>query len=664
MIRLPRQRWPIGRAVEAEGIGRTSVLVITDNTQHFRGNAVTLDDRAFAFVLVRAIVLLASMGLVLGSAVQCQAETRRALVMGNADYKTAPLSNPANDARLMAKVLKTVGFDVTTVINANQSQMRRAIVTFGRQLAKGDSVGLVYYAGHGVQVAGENYLIPLGADIKRDDEVALASINLTDLLRTMAHAKSRLNIAILDACRDNPFSSATRGLATRGLAPVEAPSGTLIAYATAPGKVAYDGVGKNSPYSAALGAAIPTVGVPIEEVFRQTRRNVLAATRGKQTPWEHSSLTGAFYFDAKSADPDASARRDRDDTLSKDQRLAELAAWDAIKDSQRAGDFRKHMKRYPDGLFVELAALRAERFKSKFSPWTWIITGSTGRTTSKSASELYEQALKLESAATDGSTRTENLKTAFSLYKQAAELGLTAAMVQLARSYDKGLGTDQNMQQAAHWYTRASNEGNVKAMSALGTMYEFGEGKDKSLLEALRLYRLAADAGEAHAMTSLGFLFAEGKGVAKNSKRAKFWYGKAATAGNTRAMFNLALLQLKEKRNRRAWRSAVSWLQKASDSGHTGAKRELAVLYDEGSRVRRNSRLSARYLLEAFAAGSDRAAFDIRVRPDTWSYWTRRQIQKRLRRLGFYDGHSHGFFDARTKVALEAFVGGAKKSGS
>lgn len=632
-------------------------VVKTGDIQCTGCSTMAFGDRMLGFLRTVTVAVLLSLLVAPASA-----ETRLALVMGNSDYKTAPLKNPANDARLMAQALKGVGFDVTSVINANQSQMRRAIVTFGRKLAKGDSVGLVYYAGHGVQVAGENYLIPLGADIKRDDEVALASINLTDLLRTMAHAKSRLNIAILDACRDNPFASTTRGR-SRGLAPVEAPSGTLIAYATAPGKVAYDGRSENSPYSAALAASIPTVGVTIEEVFRQTRRNVLAVTRGKQTPWEHSSLTGAFYFDSKSAVPDVSARYDHGDTLSKDLRLAELVAWDAIKDSKRTVDFRKHIKRFPKGLFVELAELRAERFKSKASPWTWIITGSIGRTTSKSAPELYEKALKLEAAASSGQDNAENLKAAFPLYKEAAELGLTAAMIQLARAYDKGLGAEHDLKQAVYWYTRASDQGSARAMSALGTMYEFGEGTKKSLLEALRLYRLAADAGDANAMTSLGFLFAEGKGVAQNLKRAKYWYDKAAKAGNVRAMFNLALLQLKEKRNRKAHRRAVAWLHKASDSGHAGATRELAVIYDEGRVVRRNSRLAAKYLLDAFGASSDRAAFDIRVRPDTWSYWTRRQIQKRLRRLGFYDGHSHGFFDSRTRIALEAFFTRAKKAG-
>ena len=610
--------------------------------------------------LVRGVcVCLCWLGVVLALGVfagPAAAETRRALVIGNGAYKVAPLANPENDARLMADVLKSVGFEVTTLINANQQQMKQSILRFGRALSKGDSVGLIYYAGHGVQVAGENYLIPLGADIKDNDEVALSGINLTHLLRTMAHAKSRLNIAILDACRDNPFAVATRGL-SRGLAPVEAPSGTLIAYATAPGKVAYDGVGANSPYSAALASAIPTIGVPIEEVFRATRRKVLAATSGQQTPWEHSSLTGAFYFHAKSIEPEATARQDQDQTDDNDSHLAELAAWEKIKDSRKAGDFRAHIKRYPNGLFQELASLKVEQFKSRFSPWSWIITGSTGRTKALSAPQAYEQAVRLESEAlSEGIPQDEKLSRAFKLYQSAAELELPAAMYRLARFYGRGLGTKRDIELASTWYSRASELGHVPSMTALGKMYEFGDGPAQNLAEALRFYRLAGDAGDAQAMTSLGFLFAEGKGVAKSEKRAKHWYGKAAKAGDTRAMFNLALILLAEKRNRKAWREAVAWLNKAAEKGHTSAKRELAVLYDEGRGVRRNPRLAAKYLLEAFGAGSRRAAFDIRVRPDTWSYWTRRQIQKRLRRLGFYKGHSHGFFDARTKVALEAFA--------
>lgn len=577
------------------------------------------------------------------------AETRVALLIGNAAYDRTPLANPAHDARRVGAALEGVGFDVRIVTDADRNTMTKEILAFGRRLSGKDSVGLFYYAGHGVQIDGENYLIPLGADIDTAGDVPLSSVNLSVLLKTMGRAKSRLNIAILDACRDNPFQGRARSLA-RGLAAVEAPSGTLIAYATAPGQVALDGAGGNSPYSLALSETIPTRGIPLEDMFRQTRRKVLQVTEGRQTPWEHSSLTDAFYFLPKELEPEISNRNGAGDIGDRSRQLEELAAWQAIRDAPDAEPFRDFVKRYPDGLFTELASLKLERLDQKSKPWSWIITGATGRAAMREPTVLYEEALKLESGG-DGAIAP--LRQAHRLYRQAAEQGLPVAMFRLARTYDKGLGTEQDFGEAAIWYQRAADEGHTGAAAALGTMYEFGQGTDASLVEALRLYQSSADRGDAFAMTSLGYLYAEGKGVARDSKRAVSWYTRAAKLGQPRAMFNLALLMLAAKPDRAEQKIAVDWLRKAAERGHSGAARELAVLYDEGRSVKRDTKLAARYLLEAFSAGNERAAFDIRVRPDTWSYWTRRQIQKRLRKLGLYDGPAHGFFDSRTKIALE-----------
>ena len=164
---------------------------------------------------------------------------RVALVVGNSDYANAPsLSNPKNDAALMRDTLAEAGFDVTTIIDADQRSLKQALLEFGRAL-RGDDVeaGLFYYAGHGVQVAGENYLVPVNAAITSEDEIELEAINVNSFLRVMNSSDARVNIVILDACRDNPFKAASRSM-SRGLAPVDAPKGTYIAYATAPGAVA------------------------------------------------------------------------------------------------------------------------------------------------------------------------------------------------------------------------------------------------------------------------------------------------------------------------------------------------------------------------------------------------------------------------------------------
>lgn len=224
-------------------------------------------------------------------------ERRVALVIGNAAYRDGRLANPTRDAAAMASALRQLGFRVTEKRDLDQKQMKLAIRAFGRQLRDG-GVGLFYYAGHGAQVQGQNYLIPVGADIPSERHVDVESVPLRAVLAEIADARNRLNIVILDACRNNPFARRFRSL-QRGLAFVDAPQGTLIAYATAPGSVADDGARGHGAYTEALVRHIRTKGVPVESVFKAVRRDVQAATQGRQTPWESSSLIGDFFFAPK-----------------------------------------------------------------------------------------------------------------------------------------------------------------------------------------------------------------------------------------------------------------------------------------------------------------------------------------------------------------------------
>lgn len=221
-----------------------------------------------------------------------QAASRIALVIGNARYQHAPwLANPANDARLMADTLSRLGFQVLYRTDVTQAGLRRALSEFTADVAAAgpDSLALFYYAGHGAQLGGVNYLIPVDADITNEREVVLGGISAGDLLRTLELASAGANIIILDACRDNPFKQAARGI-SRGLARMDAPVGSIIGYATAPGQTATDGDGANSPYTQALAAALVMPDLAIEQVFKQVRRQVYEWTGGNQTPWEESSL--------------------------------------------------------------------------------------------------------------------------------------------------------------------------------------------------------------------------------------------------------------------------------------------------------------------------------------------------------------------------------------
>jgi len=221
-------------------------------------------------------------------------ERRVALVIGNGTYPSSPLKNPVNDARDMARTLKALGFDVMAHENLNQRDMKLVFTEFGRRL-RGSDVGLFFFAGHGMQLNGRNFLVPVDATPNSEDEVDADSIDVAAVLSRMAGARNRLNVVILDACRDNPFGRSFRSQ-TRGLAFVDAPTGTLIAYATSPGKVARDGDGRNGVYTGELVRVLPTPGLKLEEVFKHVREAVQRATNHDQVPWEASSVVGEFMF--------------------------------------------------------------------------------------------------------------------------------------------------------------------------------------------------------------------------------------------------------------------------------------------------------------------------------------------------------------------------------
>ncbi|MGE0875895.1 MAG: caspase family protein [Burkholderiales bacterium] len=339
-------------------------------------------------------------------------ERRVALVIGNSAYKSSPLRNPVNDARAMARALAETGFTVTLAEDLSRAAFRRVVRDWGDQLLHG-GVGLFYFAGHGMQIRGRNYLIPVNADVQREDEVEDESVDANTVLAKMDSAKNTLNIMILDACRNNPFQRAFRSGA-QGLAQMDAPSGTIISFATAPGSVASDGDGENGLYTSHLLRGIREPGLPIEQLFKQVRIGVSGATGDRQIPWESSSLKGDFYFlpaaprlsqdqvkqavQAVTRESEQRAAREREqfqsamekmiqEALAKQraeleaqrgapaqapaaapaavaapsgphERQVELAFWDSIKDSANPADFTAYLQRYPQGAFAPIARNR------------------------------------------------------------------------------------------------------------------------------------------------------------------------------------------------------------------------------------------------------------------------------------------------------------------
>ncbi len=270
------------------------------------------------FISLSVFILIASTSTL----VMAKSDLRFALVIGNSQYTHASkLKNPKNDSIDMAKTLRGLYFDTTLILDASKETIKKSIGTLLSKLKKDGGVGLFYYAGHGVQFEGSNYLLPIETKVGSEIDIMKQSVNITSLLNGMRKIDSATNIIILDACRDNPFKNVTRS-GTRsasskksrslvriipslnsGLSKLDAPSNTIIAYATAPGKVALDGVGRNSPYTAKLIESMQRPGLTIGEVFRQVRSSVVKQTNGQQIPWESSSLLNDFYFKYRSLIP-------------------------------------------------------------------------------------------------------------------------------------------------------------------------------------------------------------------------------------------------------------------------------------------------------------------------------------------------------------------------
>lgn len=290
-------------------------------------------------------------------------QPRYALVIGNSNYKTAPLKNPVNDARDIAKLLQKKKFHVTLLIDATRKEMGKEISMFGNRL-KGSGAGLFYFAGHGMQVNGYNYLIPIGAQIEMEEDVQYESINVNIVLNKMHIAGNDLNMVFLDACRNNPFASSFRSV-QMGLAPMDAPKGSIISFATAPGSVAADGDGKNGIFTKHLLEQISVPNLEVGQMMRRVRTGVQADTNNQQTPFEVSSLTGNFYFSGIEPEKNVSAPQA---AATPHELSPEEEMWKLIKDSDNCSEIQLFIDAYPQGKFVKHAELKLARLRDKQLP--------------------------------------------------------------------------------------------------------------------------------------------------------------------------------------------------------------------------------------------------------------------------------------------------------
>jgi hypothetical protein len=332
--------------------------------------------------LANVFTVPAVTALILGaSSAAVSAQERIALIIGNSSYESvSALDNPTRDAQLIASTLEQIDFQVTLLIDATQIEMKRALSDFGRNLRSGgaDTTGLFYYAGHGVQSFGNNYLLPVDVSLNDAADLDLEGVEAQSVLRQMASARNRTNFVILDACRNNPFENMAE-FDSPGLAEMKAPTGTFLSYATSPGAVALDGLGQNSPFTTALAREMTKPGVAVEQMFKQVRVSVLEQTNGLQTPWDTSSLTNNFTFvNAPTENPED---------------LAARQLWESVQATKDPVQIMLFLRGYPDSAFADDArALLAQAIEAELTNDTAAVERPAPAGPSADEQTLFEAA--------------------------------------------------------------------------------------------------------------------------------------------------------------------------------------------------------------------------------------------------------------------------------
>ncbi|HEX2448964.1 MAG TPA: caspase family protein [Methyloceanibacter sp.] len=568
-----------------------------------------------------------------------EAEKRVALVIGNASYEHVPaLANPSNDAADIGSVLKSLGFEVVEGIDLKQNEMRETVRRFGEAL-QGADVALFFYAGHGMQVAGTNYLVPIDAKLAREGDLDFDAIRL-DLVLAQMERETKTSIVLLDACRDNPMAQTlARSMGTRsanigrGLARIESGVGTFIAFATQPGNVALDGQGRNSPFTAALVKHLPAEAVDLGAIMIAVRNDVLASTQGKQVPWEHSSLTGQFFFKPAAMPAPAPAPSVPSVAQGGADSAIELAFWNSVKDSSDPQILKTYLDRYPSGSFATLARVMMERLEkgaAADAPKVAALAApsAAGAAAPKPEARMLTLRATLKLREGDSSGRpylgvqigkvTEDLAKTVGLSeaKGAAVSQLVrgapaefagiqpgdvivkfeGASVEDPRDLTRRImempsGKDVSLEiwrigngpsDFLRWLRDRADAGDEVAVKSLAEIYAQNfSGADPS--GAIRAYRRAVDIGDGPAMYRLGIAYVAGSGVGKDEVEAARWFRKGADAGHATSMTELARSYVYGVGISKDEAEGVRWYRKAAELNEPWAIYNLGYLYEFGS---------------------------------------------------------------------------------
>ncbi|MCX7561220.1 caspase family protein [Sulfitobacter sp. F26204] len=636
-------------------------------------------------LLIKSIALLMLIALwpVQPDAQQTK-ERRVALVIGNSAYEQiTSLDNPGNDATDMSVALEGLGFDVFYGLDVTEEEMTGLADKFARAIETAD-VALFYYAGHGFQVAGQNFLVPVDARIATPADVNDQTIRLNDILEQMEQAPG-IKFVFLDACRNDPFEGAVNSV-SEGLARIGNARDFMISFATQPDNVAYDGTGRNSFFTTALLSHIYTPGLDISDLMISVRKDVLAATGGRQIPWENSSLTRQFRFDPRPdtgsaetllwqvavnagdpqlmelyaerypqgthvaevlafLDPSLAGSNLSRDYSPQERDAQEERLWQLARRSRMRPLVEFYMKKYPKGVYIAdasrlIATLPAEDDARAGQLCERLATHPRDATAMTSGVPFH----KLQENAFSA------MQACLAATKENPELPHYTALLARA-SVAAG-----DLEQAIRLYREAATRGDLRAMVSLGLMTESGRGVPASQIEALRLYQRAASLGSPDAKINLAVALFEGQGLEKNEERAVELLKEAADLGSAIATFNLGVLSRDGATGDPS--DALGYFKRAIKAGEPRAYVASAIILDEGRVVPRNPDHAANMLLRGAAEDSGQSIQQMTENTADWSRETIAAVQERLKAAGFYTSTIDGRSGPNFVAALEAWRNG------
>jgi hypothetical protein len=584
---------------------------------------------------------------------EAHAQNRLALVVGVDRYDSVDdLRKATSDAQSVASVLDTLGFSVTTALNVDELEFNREIDRLVSAVRPGDEV-VFYFAGHGIEIDGLNYLLPSDApDGSSERGLRNDSVDADRLLRDLRAAGSSVVVMILDACRDNPYAQRGRSIGgARGLNIVAAPEGSFVLLSAAAGQVALEGDDDdpNSIFTRALLPLLQEPGLSLPELARRVRNDVqdIAARLGEtQRPAYYDEVAGEFLFSPAESvptppqleNPCTAAQTDwavvegiEDPALLQAfidvhgacelySRRAQIALDNLSANGQGLmhsldvpdnvpEEIRDYVRRAQNGNVEALAALGriyeegvlVDQSFAEALRWYHVAAASGSTVAMMDLGRLYLHGRGVE----------QNDREAMRWYEAAAAEGHAPAMVQIGWMYEMGRGVVESDPLALNWYVAGAEAGDVFAMELVGWRYEVGEGVDQSLEEAIRWYRAAAHNGSASAMNSLGWLYESGSGVEQSAVEALRWYQAAARAGNLNAITTTGWFYEDGIGVERDYDEAAAWYRLGAEGGDPHAMNRLGLLYEQGHGVVQNYADAVYWYERASEQGNGDASFSL-----------------------------------------------------